>query len=98
MSVNKTNPNWNGSPLTLAQYDTASMPQTTYGSMVLAYQNTGTQNSAGTLVVTSGGNAPLNLPAPALTNQPNVYVGNWAANNLNLSNTSANAATPIWTE
>ena len=48
-------PGWTGTPMTLAYHDSASMPQTPNGSTVLAWQNTGTQNSDGTLAVTSGG-------------------------------------------
>src|SRR5262245_53809504 len=98
LGANVATPNWNGAPLTLAVNDSASMPQTTNGSMVLAYQNKATQNNMGTLILTSGGGAPTSLDVPALANQPSVLVNNWKANNLNLTNVSANSATPIWIE
>ena len=96
--ANKTTSNWDGSPLTLAVNDSANMPQTTNGSMVFAYQNSATLNNAGTLSLTSGGNVPQSLFAPALANQPSILVNNWQANNLNILNISANSATPIWIE
>lgn len=87
---------WNGSPTTLMPNQNVNLPQTTNGSMVLAYQNMSTVNNAGTLSVTSGGSAPNILNVPALANQPSILVQNWAANNLSLTNISPAGATPIW--
>ena len=87
---------WYGSLLELNVSDSANMPQTTNGSMVFMYFNGATLNNAGTLSLTSGGNPPQSLYAPALANQPSVLVNNWLANNLNVLNISANASTPIW--
>lgn len=98
LGANIANPNWDGSPLTLAVNDTALMPQTTNGSMVLAYQNSSTKNNQGTLIYTTGGAPPVSLPVQALANQPSILVNNWHANNLKLTNASANSDTPIWTE
>jgi hypothetical protein len=90
-------PQWDGSRVTLAVNQGVTM-QTPNGSMVLAYQNVATQNNAGQLAWTSGGSQPRFLPVPALTNQPNILVHNWKANNLNVTNISAATATPIWVE
>lgn len=86
---------WDGAPLVLAVNDTANMSQTPNGSVVFAYQNIATQNNSGNLMLTSGGSAPVPLTAPALTNQPNIVTNNWQANNLRVTNTSANPDTPI---
>lgn len=94
----KTTASWDGSPTTISPPDGLSMAQTTNGSMVLAYQNTSSMNNAGKLALTSGGSAPTFLPVPALLVQPTIYVHNWGANNLNVTNISAAAATPIWVE
>jgi hypothetical protein len=72
------------------------MPRTTDGSMVFAYENKSTQNSQGTLSITSGGGAPSFLSAPALANQPSILVKNWQANNLSVTNISPPGSnTPI---
>ena len=86
---------WDGSPLVLAQHQSATMPQTTNGSMILAWLNLATMNNLGQLALTTGGSAPEFVSAPALTEQPSVLVRNWQANNLTVSNTSQAIATPI---
>lgn len=86
---------WDGRPLVLQVNQNARMPQTPAGSMVLAYLNVATQNNLGELAVTSGGSAPAFLYADALATQPGVLVNNWKANDLSITNISANAATPI---
>jgi hypothetical protein len=96
LGVNATS--WDGSPTTLTVSQSVTMSQTTNGSMVFAYQNKATQNNAGQLALTSGGSQPQFLPVPALANQPSILIQNWKANNLNATNTSANASTPIWIE
>jgi hypothetical protein len=90
---------WTGLPTTLLPTQNVNMAQTTNGSMVLAYQNTSTINSQGTLSVTSGGSAPKMLQAYALLNQPNILVNNWQANNLSLTNISpTSSGIPIWVQ
>jgi len=89
-------PNWNGSPMTLAWRDSATMQQTSDGSMILAFQNTSEMNNAGKLGITSGSSQPQFLLAPALALQPTILINNWQANNLNLTNVSVNTNTPIW--
>jgi len=98
LGANQSNANWDGSPITLAYRESAAMPQTTNGSMILAYQNTSTMNNAGKLALTSGGSQPTFLIAPALLSQPSILVSNWQANNLSLTNLSVATATPIWIE
>jgi hypothetical protein len=88
--------NWNGSPLTLAFRDSATMSPTSNGSMILAYQNTSQFNNDGRLSLTSGGSQPQFLRAPALLMQPMVVINNWQGSNLTLTNISAVAGTPIW--
>jgi hypothetical protein len=86
---------WNGSPLTLQVNQNANMAETPNGTMVFAYQNMSTGNNMGTLSVTSGGGQPVFYNAPALTNQPSTIIHNWGANNLSVTNISANNDTPI---
>lgn len=86
---------WDGSPLVLAVNQSARMPQTPMGSMVLSYLNVASQNNLGELAVTSGGSPPVFLYAEALATQPGVLVNNWKANDLSVTNVSANDATPI---
>jgi len=88
---------WTGLPTTLLPTQNVNMPQTTNGSMVLAYINQARQNSQGTLSVTSGGGQPQLLQAFALQNQPNILVNNWQANNLSVTNISPTSSNiPIW--
>jgi hypothetical protein len=92
------NSDWNGSPLTLARYDSAMMPQTANGSMIVAWQNAAQLNNDGTLMLASGGGPPQPFDAPALALAPTILVRNWRANDLKITNTSLAAATPIWIE
>jgi hypothetical protein len=85
---------WNGQPMVLLVNQSASMPQTPNGTMVFAATNQATQNNEGTLILTSGGTLD-SLTVPALANAPTVRMNNFRANNLNVTNTSANNATPI---
>jgi hypothetical protein len=89
---------WTGAPQTIVPPNTLAMSPTTAGSMVFAYQNTGTSNNAGKLLLTSGASQPQNLPVPALLAQPSILVYNWGGNNLNVFNASIVAGTPIWVE
>ncbi len=86
---------WDGSPITLLVNQSANMPQTSNGTMIFSYRNVATQNNAGTLGVTSGGAAPIfyNNVMPSL--QPSIVVNNWNANNLSITNVSANSDTPF---
>jgi hypothetical protein len=94
----KSTTTWDGSPTTISPPDGVAMAQTTNGSMVLAYQNMSTMNNAGKLALTSGGSTPSFLTVPALLAQPSILVNNWGANNLNVTNISPAAATPIGLE
>lgn len=96
LGQNSINNNWNGSPVTLNVNESVSMPQTPNGTMIFGYFNQSTQNNSGTLIATSGAGAPTSLTAPANSLQPSIWMNNWQANNLNVTNTSANANTPIW--
>jgi hypothetical protein len=89
---------WDGSPLVLAVHDGAAMAQTPNGSMIFGFQNMSTQNNAGKLALTSGGGRPEFFVAPALSLQPQILTRNWQANNINVTNISANTCTPIWIE
>lgn len=86
---------WNGQPSTLLVNQSVGMPQTTNGTMILTATNQATQNNMGQLALTSGGAQPVMLDVPPLANQPSVLMNNWKANNLNVTNISANASTPI---
>ena len=98
LGATSVNPKWTGAPTTLQTGDSVTMPQTPNGSLVVAYFNRATQNNQGTLTYTSGASVPVSVPVPALALQPSLLVMNWLANNLTLTNTSANSATPIWVE
>lgn len=87
---------WNGSPQTLQVNQNATMPQTPNGTMTFACFNQSTQNNSGSLFLTSGGSQPESLTVPALAQQPLIVMNNWMANNLSVTNVSANGNTPIW--
>jgi hypothetical protein len=89
---------WDGSALVLNVPEGVIMPHTPNGSMIFGYQNQSAQNNAGSLALTSGGSPPEFLVAPALSLQPQILTRNWQANNLNVTNISANPNTPIWIE
>lgn len=95
-SSNPVNTNWDGFPVTLHVNQNVNMPQTSSGTMVLGYFNQSPQNNQGQITITSGGGAPESLPANALTNQPEILMNNWEANNLSITNTSLHENTPIW--
>ena len=86
---------WNGSPQVLQVNDSVSMPQTTNGTMLVSMSNQATQNNQGSIAQTSGGGEPAFFTLPALAGYPEVEIKNFNANNLNLTNISANAETPI---
>jgi hypothetical protein len=86
---------WDGTRLTLAKSQGATMSVTPDGSMILAFQNASRMNSVGKLAMTSGATAPQILVAPALALQPQIVISNWKGNNLNLTNISV-TDTPIW--
>lgn len=95
IGANAVTQTWDGSRLTLEVNQSALMPQTPNGTMLFAWENVSSQNNNGSLGVTSGGAAPTFLVAEALTHQPCVWVNNWNANNLNVTNVSPNVTTPI---
>lgn len=96
---NSISESWNGSSITLNPNDNVSMPQTPSGALVLAYQNTATQNNPGTLAITSGVGAPTILPAPALAGVPSILVMNTSGENLSIVNISPPTLNvPIWVE
>lgn len=86
---------WDGSPRVLIENQNVVMPQTPNGTIIFAYWNKTSQNSDGSISVTSGGGPPTFKTVPALTNQPCVWVSNWHGNNLSVTNISAAASTPI---
>jgi hypothetical protein len=71
------------------------LPQTPNGTTVFAATNQATINNQGQLSLTSGGGAPQFLDVPAFANQPTILIYNWKANNLSVTNVSANNNTPI---
>ena len=88
---------WDGTPTTLNPNDNVNLPQTSDGSLCLAYQNMAKLNNNGTLSVTSGGGAPTFLTAQGLANAPSILVKNWGGNNLSLTNISLTSSKkPIW--
>jgi hypothetical protein len=87
---------WTGAPATLKQYDQVTMPQTPNGSLVFEYLNVSTQSNAGLLNLTSAGSPVTSLQAPALIYRPGILTNNWQANNLTVTNLSANSNTPIY--
>src|SRR6202166_124094 len=98
LGAKMSNPNWTGTPTTLAVDDSVGMPQTPNGTMMVAYENKTGTTSDGTLAVTSGGSDPVVLDSPAGIAWPKVLTSNWQANNLTITNVSANQTTPIWVE
>jgi hypothetical protein len=90
-------PDWKGEAITLQVNDSATMQQTTNGSMMFAFQNNSEMNNDGQLSLSSGAWSQA-FDSPALLLQPNVLIRNWRSNNLNVTNTSDNNNTPIWIE
>lgn len=92
-----TAPQWNGLPQTLQVSQSITLPQTTTGSLLVAWYNTSKMSNAGELTFSSGGSVPQSFPAPALAFQPSLLMNNWNGNNLTLGNTSyPGSTTPIW--
>ncbi|GLS22429.1 hypothetical protein GCM10007874_54470 [Labrys miyagiensis] len=98
IAAGTVNAAWNGLPQTLAVRGSVTMPQTPNGSLVVGYFNQAQQNNAGRLAFTSGGSTPTIVPVPALARMISILTANWQANNLTLTNTSINAATPIFVQ
>lgn len=92
---NSVGSSWNGSPSTLLTSQSTVMPQTPNGTTIFAATNQSTMNNQGQLALTSGGGAPVILDIPALAAQPTINMSNWHANNLSVTNISANNNTPI---
>jgi hypothetical protein len=86
---------WDGAQRVLQVNENAALPQTPAGSVVFSYLNLSTQNNFGELALTSGGGSPVFLEVQPLATQPGFVVTNWRANNLSVTNVSANNATPI---
>jgi hypothetical protein len=95
LDVTVADATWNGEPTTLAVNENVNMPQTPSGTTILSWENKATENNLGELMITSGGGAPVSKYADALANQPSIWLKNWDANNLSITNVSANTATPI---
>ncbi len=93
----QTNP-WGGAPLTLQQYNAATMTNTPNGSLVLAYWNQAKQNNAGQLTLSSGGSPPTTYCLAWGLQQPTILVQNWQGNQLQITNTSQSPNTPILIE
>lgn len=85
---------WNGSPTTLQVNDSVTLNPSTNGSMVLAAFNTDSQNNAGQLLLTWGGNPPITLDVAALQNAPILLTQDFGGNALTVTNISQQA--PIW--
>ena len=92
---NSVGASWNGSPTVLLTSQNTGMPQTPNGTTIFAATNQSTLNNQGQVSLTSGGGAPTILNVPALTSQPTININNWQANNLSVTNISANNNTPI---
>jgi len=86
---------WNGRPLTLQPYGQAAMANTPNGSMIFAWRNKAGKNNDGSLMLGSGAAPTKSLPAPAGLDAPSIFVNNWQANNLTVTNFSPNPDTPI---
>lgn len=95
LGKNNVNSNWNGAPLKLEVNDHVDLPQTPAGSMIFTWENVAKQNNLGQLMVTSGGDPPVPKRADANANRPEIWIHNWNANNLGVTNVSANSETPI---
>lgn len=95
IGLNSVTTDWDGSRMTLEVNQSVTMVQTPNGTMLFAWENVSLQNNQGALMVTSGSSLPTPLNAYALTYQPCTWVNNWKANNLTVTNVSANATTPI---
>jgi len=95
LGVNVTAADWDGSPTTLAWHESAAMPQTVDGSMIVAWLNIAEQNNDGTLAMSSAAGQPEFHDAPAGTTVPSTIARNWKGQNLKLTNVSGNNTTPI---
>jgi hypothetical protein len=96
LEQNTANATWNGTGMTLLVGQSALMTQTPNGTLVFGYFNLSPQNSAGELILTTGGNLYRDLQVPALMTVPGIVMNNFAANNLNVTNVSGNSNTPIY--
>lgn len=92
---NAVNASWNGAPTTLLTNQNTVMPQTPNGTVVLTLLNQTSGNNQGQIALTSGGAIPQFITVDAHANQPTAKTANWQANNLSLTNVSANNDTPI---
>ncbi len=95
LGQNTHNTQWDGSPMVLQVAQSATMPQTPLGTMIIAAKDLATVNNSGTLAITSGGSAPQLLTIPALTPYPTLTANNWQSQALTLTNVSAPQDVPI---
>lgn len=86
---------WDGAPYVVMPRQTAVIPQTPNGSVILTAENLAAQNNAGSIMVRSAGGAPVMVTVPALRHQPSFLVQNFAAQDLAVTNTSNADETPI---
>ena len=95
--LQQNTPNWDGSAITLKVSDSAMIPITPTGTMLLAWFNTAKTGGMGELSISSGGSVPIAYPTPSLANSPQVLMKNWGGNNLLASNSSyPGSDNPIW--
>jgi hypothetical protein len=86
---------WNGLPTVLQTNQNLTIPQTPNGTTIFAANNQSTQNNSGSITLTSGGTLLPPIIAPFGTNAPTIFINNFNANNLSVTNTSVNSTTPI---
>ncbi|HET7234002.1 MAG TPA: hypothetical protein VFJ16_28580 [Longimicrobium sp.] len=86
---------WNGSPQTLAKDGQVSMPQTPNGTVIVAAINKATLNNEGTIAITSAASPVIEQLLPFGATAPWTLNKNYRANNLNITNISEHADTPI---
>jgi hypothetical protein len=92
---NAVNTQWDGSPMVLQVAQSATMPQTPIGTMIIAARDLATVENAGTLTITSGGAPPQFLTIPALSPYPTLTANNWEGQAITLTNVSASQNVPI---
>ena len=93
--IKDVDPMWTGAARNLAVDENVNMPQTPNGTLIFSWENVASQNNLGEISVTTGGEPPTFIYAQAHANQPSIWVHNWNANNLSVTNISANKETPI---
>lgn len=84
---------WDGSPIVLVPKQT-SVVATPNGSVIMTCENLAVQNNSATVSFKSGGSSTV-VTVPALSHQPMFVVRNWSANQIQVTNTSIAAETPV---